>query len=83
MLHLDTPRSVVPGSEWGELLIAGGLSLPSTIKRHQQTSLSGSLSSLTSLLALQHLGNKANETLKQQALGKLPGHVCCIIKNEI
>lgn len=73
---MDTPKSVVPGSEWGELLVSGGLALPTTLKRHQQQGgLSETLASLTSLLALQHLGNKANESLKQEALRKLPGHV--------
>lgn len=75
VLHLDTPKSVVPGSEWGELLVSGGLALPTILKKHQHGGLSETLASLTSLLALQHLGNKANESLKQEALGKLPGHV--------
>lgn len=28
VLHLDVPRSVVPGSERGTLLVAGGMALP-------------------------------------------------------
>ena len=28
VLHLDVPRSVVPGSEKGTLLVAGGMALP-------------------------------------------------------
>lgn len=78
----------MPGSEWGELLVSGGLALPTTLKKHQQQQqlqeeggggLSVTLASLTSLLALQHLGNKANESFKQEALRKLPGHVIITI----
>jgi hypothetical protein len=34
VLHLDVPHSVVPGSEQGTLLIAGGLALPVSSHSH-------------------------------------------------
>ena len=73
----------MPGSETGELLISGGLALPAA--RHEGAQkradagpgggLTDTLSSLANLLALQHFGNKANETLKHHALQDLPGQV--------
>jgi hypothetical protein len=35
VLHLDVPHSVVPGSEQGTLLIAGGLALPVNSQLHR------------------------------------------------
>ncbi|KRT82514.1 hypothetical protein AMK59_3819, partial [Oryctes borbonicus] len=79
VLHLETPKSVVPGSEWGELLVSGGLALPVIANSDQNGGLSQALSSLTTLLSLQHLGSKANETLKQSAMQNLPGHIQTIL----
>lgn len=76
VLHLDIPRSVVPGSESGSLLVTGGLALPSPHHLKRQTSsLQGAIAALTPLLLLEHLGSKANETLRQETLASLPGHV--------
>lgn len=37
VLHLDVPRSVLPGSEAGILLVNGGLSLTSVLQRGPQS----------------------------------------------
>ncbi|KAJ8919223.1 hypothetical protein NQ315_012211 [Exocentrus adspersus] len=79
VLHLDTPKSVVPGSEWGELLVAGGLALPAINKRIEGGGLTGALASLSPLLTLQHLGRKANETERLQVLQTLPGSIQSIL----
>jgi hypothetical protein len=79
VLHLDTPKSVVPGSEWGKLLVAGGLALPAINKKIEGGGLSGALAALTPLLTLQHLGKKANKTERLQALQSLPGNVSILI----
>ncbi|XP_044258121.1 C3 and PZP-like alpha-2-macroglobulin domain-containing protein 8 [Tribolium madens] len=75
VLHLDTPKSVVPGSEWGKLLVTGGLALPAINKKIEGGGLSGALAALTPLLTLQHLGKKANKTERLQALQSLPGDI--------
>ncbi|XP_017772788.1 PREDICTED: C3 and PZP-like alpha-2-macroglobulin domain-containing protein 8, partial [Nicrophorus vespilloides] len=76
VLHLDTPRSVVPGSESGELVISGGLALPALPKKHRPSGgLSDTLSSLTTLLSLSHFGLKANESLRESAYSRLPGQI--------
>lgn len=76
VLHLDVPRSGVPGSENGLLVISGGLALPSAEHfKRQTTSLQGAIASLTPLLLLEYLGTKANESMRQYALTNLPGHV--------
>lgn len=72
---MDTPRSVVPGSEWGQLQVSGGLSLPVITSESQEGGLSAVLSSLASLLAIQHLGPRANESLREETLQYLPGNV--------
>lgn len=72
---MDTPRSVVPGSESGQLLVSGGLALPAITKEVQQEGLTRALSSLTSLLAMQHLGLKGNDTFKHGIINRLPAIV--------
>lgn len=80
VLHLDTPKSVVPGSEWGKLVVSGGLALPVVNKKiEEEGGLSGALASLTPLLTLQHLGKKANKTERFQTLQSLPGNVSILI----
>ncbi|RZC42492.1 C3 and PZP-like alpha-2-macroglobulin domain-containing protein 8, partial [Asbolus verrucosus] len=79
VLHLDTPKSVVPGSEWGKLLVAGGLALPVINKKIEGGGLSGALASLTPLLTLQHLGKRANETERLRVLQSLPGNIQTIL----
>lgn len=75
MLHLDTPKSLVPGSESGELLISGGLALPNIIKNHESGGLAGALASLAPILRLKHLGVKANSSEKKALLENLPKYV--------
>lgn len=36
VLHLDVPRTVVPGTEQGTLVVAGGLALPSELRPQGQ-----------------------------------------------
>ncbi|PNF39127.1 hypothetical protein B7P43_G01344, partial [Cryptotermes secundus] len=69
VLHLDVPRSVVPGSEQGTLLIAGGLALPVTSQLHQpglglgeSTSLAAAVSRFTPLLVLEHMAEQGNNS---------------------
>ncbi|KAJ8974118.1 hypothetical protein NQ317_019900 [Molorchus minor] len=79
VLHLDTPKSVVPGSEYGELVVAGGLALPAISKSIEGGGLTGALASLSPLLTLQHLGRRANETERLQILETLPGSIQSIL----
>lgn len=56
--------------------MTGGLALPSPHHLKRQTSsLQGAIATLTPLLLLEHLGQNANETLKQEILANLPGYV--------
>lgn len=72
MLHLDTPKSVVPGSEYGELLVVGGLAINElTIRRNGAGGLSEALAAITPLLTL-HQGNASS---REKFLGELPSHV--------
>lgn len=76
VLHLDTPKSLVPGSESGELLVVGGLALPeSPRKQHDDAGLAESISSLTSVVKLKRLGAKVNESERVALLEDLPRHV--------
>ncbi|PSN44641.1 hypothetical protein C0J52_07735 [Blattella germanica] len=67
VLHLDVPRSVVPGSEQGTLMITGGLALPVSPQRHhpglglgESTSLAATMSTFTPLLVLEHMTEHNN-----------------------
>lgn len=71
----------MPGSEWGELHVSGGLALPTLNRKIEGGGLSGALASLTPLLTLQHLGKKANKTERIEALKNLPGNVSNLITN--
>ncbi|KAJ9599485.1 hypothetical protein L9F63_010017, partial [Diploptera punctata] len=69
VLHLDVPRSVVPGSEQGTLMISGGLALPASSQRHrpglglgESTSLAATLSTFTPLLVLEHMAEQNNSS---------------------
>ncbi|XP_069675584.1 C3 and PZP-like alpha-2-macroglobulin domain-containing protein 8 isoform X2 [Periplaneta americana] len=71
VLHLDVPRSVVPGSEQGTLLIAGGLALPVSTQSRQpglglglgeSTSLAAVVSTFTPLLVLEHMAEQGNNS---------------------
>ncbi|KAL1132693.1 hypothetical protein AAG570_010645, partial [Ranatra chinensis] len=67
VLHLDVPRSVLPGSEAGTLLVAGGLALPSVTKVSrpslaEYSSLATTISSLAPLLAGEGTGYHVNFT---------------------
>ncbi|CAH0558876.1 unnamed protein product [Brassicogethes aeneus] len=79
VLHLDTPKSMVPGTEWGELIVTGGLALPSVNTKIEASSLTAALASLTSLLSIQHLGERINETERVEALRNVPGHIQTIM----
>nr|CAD7573234.1 unnamed protein product [Timema californicum] len=75
VLHLNVPRSVVPGTEQGTLTVSGGLSLPSTsqtaaLLRHrhglgESTSLTASISMFTPFLPLQHQRDLDNSSVSQ------------------
>lgn len=75
VLHLDTPRSVVPGSEYGELLVAGGLALDELTVRRNGAGLTEALAAITPLLTLRQLEDKRNASLREKFLGELPSHV--------
>ncbi|KAL3279235.1 hypothetical protein HHI36_016748 [Cryptolaemus montrouzieri] len=79
VLHLDTPSFVVPGTEWGKLTVAGGLALPTDNKKPDGGSLISALASLSSLMTIQHLGSRMNESVRQQALQSLPGNIQTIL----
>lgn len=75
VLHLDTPKSVVPGSEYGELIVAGGLALGDLSTKSASSGLTNALASITSLLTLQHFANKVNISQKEKILKNLPSEV--------
>ena len=75
VLHLDTPKSVVPGSEAGELTVSGGLALPMVPRSGQKGGLSDALSAITTFLSAHHLGRKINESVRGELFRRLPGHV--------
>ncbi|XP_044761651.1 C3 and PZP-like alpha-2-macroglobulin domain-containing protein 8 [Coccinella septempunctata] len=79
VLHLDTPKSLVPGTEWGQLTVTGGLSLPTPSKKPDSSSLTSALASLSSLMSLQHLGSSANETMKKRAFVDLSKNIQTIL----
>ncbi|KAK9879289.1 hypothetical protein WA026_004140 [Henosepilachna vigintioctopunctata] len=79
VLHLDTPSLVLPGTEWGQLTVAGGLAFSTDVTKPQSGSLVEALASLSSLMTLQHLGSKANETIREEAFKNLPGNVQTIL----
>ncbi|CAH1398277.1 unnamed protein product [Nezara viridula] len=67
VLHLDIPRSVLPGSETGTLLVAGGLSLPSLKisprpSLSEYSSLATTISSIAPLIAHEGLKIHINIT---------------------
>nr|CAD7199243.1 unnamed protein product [Timema douglasi] len=75
VLHLNVPRSVVPGTEQGTLTVSGGLSLPSAsqtaaLLRHrhglgESTSLAASISMFAPFLPLQHQRDLDNSSVSQ------------------
>lgn len=80
VLHLDTPKSLVPGSESGQLLVVGGLALPEPGKKqHDVAELVESVSSLASVMKLKKLGAKANESERSALLEDLPNEVCNVM----
>ncbi|XP_031332513.1 C3 and PZP-like alpha-2-macroglobulin domain-containing protein 8 isoform X2 [Photinus pyralis] len=80
VLHLDTPKSLVPGSESGELLVSGGLALPAMLKKREGWGgLSGALASLAPILKIKHLGIKANASEKKNLLENLPKYIQTIL----
>lgn len=72
---------MVPGTEWGQLTVTGGLALPTSSKKPDGSSLTSALSSLSSLMTLQHLGVKANESVKQEAFVDLPKNVSTFLRS--
>ncbi|KAF5292759.1 hypothetical protein FQR65_LT11167 [Abscondita terminalis] len=80
VLHLDTPKSLVPGSESGELLVSGGLALPEMLKKREGWGgLAGALASLAPILKIKHLGIKANASEKKNFLESLPKYIQTIL----
>ncbi|KAL1505490.1 hypothetical protein ABEB36_005049 [Hypothenemus hampei] len=79
VLHLDTPKRAVPGSEHGELTISGGLAIP-RINKINGGGLIASLASLTPLLNVKHSG-KLNGTRPEtlDVIRLLPGKVQAIL----
>lgn len=76
VLHMDTPKSVVPGSESGNLLVVGGMGLNQLITKHNNGlgGLSKALVAVTPLLILHHF-ERNNVSLKENFLRELPLHV--------
>lgn len=66
---------MVPGSEYGELLVAGGLALDELTIRHNGGGLTEALAAITPLLTLHHFEDKANASLREKFLGELPSYV--------
>ncbi|KAF5294661.1 hypothetical protein FQA39_LY02793 [Lamprigera yunnana] len=80
VLHLDTPKSLVPGSESGELLVSGGLALPEILRKSEGWGgLAGALASLAPILKIKHLGIKANASKKKDFLENLPKYIQTIL----
>nr|XP_022903768.1 C3 and PZP-like alpha-2-macroglobulin domain-containing protein 8 [Onthophagus taurus] len=74
VLHLETPKSLVPGSESGRLIVSSGLALKIFPKLQKTGDLSSSIASLTGLICLDQLKLK-NQTFKDEILKKIPGEV--------
>lgn len=75
VLHLDTPKHAVPGSERGELTISGGLAIP-RINRIEGGGLTAALASLTPLLSIKHPSiREANDSEMLEVVRMLPGKV--------
>lgn len=73
---MDTPKSLVPGSESGELKVVGGLALPDlALQEREGGGLAGALSSLSPIIKLKHLGTKVNKSERNSLLEDLPRHV--------
>ncbi|XP_060524169.1 C3 and PZP-like alpha-2-macroglobulin domain-containing protein 8 [Cylas formicarius] len=78
VLHLDTPKKVVPGSERGKLVITGGISVPS-LKYIEGYGLSEALASLTPTLPLQHLHLSTNDSSREEIANLLPPRIQSIL----
>ncbi|CAG9764576.1 unnamed protein product [Ceutorhynchus assimilis] len=79
VLHLETPKQAVPGSERGELTISGGLAIP-RIDRINGGGLVAALASLTPLLSIQSLENMGiNSSEKLEVVKMLPGKIQSIL----
>lgn len=80
---MDTPKSVVPGSEYGELLVVGGLALnelTSSVRClwNGVGGLSEALAAITPLLTL-HNFERDNASLRENFLAELPSHVSVFV----
>ncbi|XP_050305510.1 C3 and PZP-like alpha-2-macroglobulin domain-containing protein 8 [Anthonomus grandis grandis] len=79
VLHLDTPKHAVPGSERGELTISGGLELP-RINKINGGGLRAALASLTPLLSIKHdVIKDGNDSDKLDIIKMLPGKIQSIL----
>ncbi|KAF7264775.1 hypothetical protein GWI33_022400, partial [Rhynchophorus ferrugineus] len=78
VLHLDTPKNVVPGSETGELTISGGLAMP-RINRVGDGGLTAVLASLTPLLTADRREKPANNSESLEVFRLLPGKIQSIL----
>lgn len=78
---MDTPKSVVPGSEFGELLVVSGLALNElTISRNGgggvgAGGLGEALAAITPLLTLHQFEQTDNASLREKFITQLPSHV--------
>ncbi|XP_030749609.1 C3 and PZP-like alpha-2-macroglobulin domain-containing protein 8 [Sitophilus oryzae] len=77
VLHLDTPKNVVPGSEIGQLTISGGLAMPQ-INKIAGGGLTASLASLTPLLTIENQ-DKNNDSSKFDLFKLLPEKIQSIL----
>lgn len=85
VVQLALPRWAVPGTASGDLLVAGGLAIPTSpisyslktlededTRKSPTSSLAAAISVFTPLFALNH----ANTTQHETIIEKLPGQVC-------